>query len=116
MMTQKILAAAFALGLAGAAQAEEISIAQPLTAGSLHEAGVTMTVYYDDATETAADVVATYVENGRGTAPARLYMTLETGDQVAFALPGKPQTLYSFAMTDEGLTVATASVATQLTN
>ena len=112
-MTRMISALALVASMAAAsvAQAGNVTLTQPIQAGSLHEGGVDMVIYYTDQ-NTHFEVVATYVTPRAPDAPNRLRMGLTDGDRVSFALPGEPATLYSFARADDTVTVETTSTLT----
>ncbi|MBP7001537.1 hypothetical protein [Amaricoccus sp.] len=103
-------AAAVVLGFAAPGMAEEVSVAAPGVAASLHEGPLDMVAYYGAAPEGAPgsmEVVATFAPKaGRGGHALRIAMALGDGDRVAFALPGYPATRYVFAREGGALTVA----------
>ncbi|WP_108260154.1 hypothetical protein [Mangrovicoccus ximenensis] len=101
-MTRLFLAAALALS-AGAAAADEITLAKPLAGAALHEGGVDMSVYWTEVAE-GYEVVATY-KGAADSDAARIAMVLNDGDRVSFGLPGTRGLVYSFARQDGAVTV-----------
>ena len=99
-----ILALTATLSAATFAKADEIALTQPTQAASVHEGGVDMVVYYTDQTS-HFEVVATYLP-GDADQPRRMRMGLTDGDRVSFALPGRPSTIYTFARSEEVVTVS----------
>jgi hypothetical protein len=74
--------------------------------GSLHEAGVDMSVYYIADAGDAYHVVATFAPAAVPADAARLQMRLADGDAVRFALPHHPGTMYSFERNGEVVAVS----------
>lgn len=104
-MNRPITAAALVLGLAPAALAADLSLDRPLAGASLSSPEAAMSVYYVEAADDAVEVVATYAAHAAPERPARLVMALADGDDVTFALPARPGTLYRFARTGEVVSV-----------
>ncbi|MBU3031544.1 hypothetical protein [Paracoccus marinaquae] len=107
-MSFKIATAALLTALAAApatAMADSITLTVPATGASLHSESVDMNVYFTDAAGSAYEVVATYVSDSAPDQPQRLIMALEDGDDVSFALPAHPETLYNFQRKGGILTV-----------
>ncbi len=104
----RVLSAAVVLGLAVPALAEEVSVAAPGVAASLHEGPLDLVAYYGPAPEGAIEVVAT-VAPKTGANALRVAMALGDGDRVSFAMPGYPSTLYTFARAGVTLTVSGAT-------
>ncbi len=102
------IAAAATLFTASLAQADEIKLTAPIQAGTLHENGVDMVVYYMDL-DSALEVTATYVETATPDQAQRIRMVLMDGDGVTFGLPGLPGVNYSFARTGNVVSISTKS-------
>ncbi len=111
MVRFALVSALAALGLSAPALAEEVTVAEPLAAASLHEGPVDLVAYYVAAPDGLIEVVATaaYAEP-RGAAPVRVTMALADGDSVSFGLPGMPGTAYGFARSGDALTVRNAAL------
>lgn len=90
---------------AAAASADEAVLTQPIQAGSIHEAGVDMVVYYTRAGD-LLEVTATYVSE-REPAPQRMRMGLADGDAVSFGLPGEAKIAYGFSRDGDTVTIST---------
>jgi hypothetical protein len=91
--------------LAAPAAAEQVTLAAPIQAGSLHEGLLDMVLYYLPVAGGLLEVTGTYAPKGGGEA-RRFVMGLSDGDAVSFAMPGYPQATYRFARA--GATVAAA--------
>jgi hypothetical protein len=103
-MAAAILAAAL---LAVPAAAEQVTLAAPIQAGSLHEGPLDMVLYYLPVVGGLLEVTGTYAPKGRGEA-RRFIMGLLDGDAVSFAMPGYPQATYRFGRAGATVTAAVA--------
>ena len=101
----KLLIAAALSVASTAAFASDITLTTPAAGATLHHDAVDMSVYFTEAAE-GYEVVATYVTDAAPTDPARLVMLLNEGDRVSFGLPGVRGELFSFARTDDAVTVS----------
>ena len=99
-----ILAAAL---LAAPAAAEQVTLAAPIQAGSLHDGPLDMVLYYLPVAGGLLEVTGTYAPKGRGEA-RRFVMGLSDGDAVSFAMPGYPQATYRFGRAGATVTAAVA--------
>ena len=97
--------------IAAAAAAGEITLEREIQAGSLHDGGVDMVVYYVDQHD-HFEVVATYVSDT--TQPARIRMGLMDGDATTFGLPGFAGRTYSFSRTGDIVRVRSDLVGTSV--
>ncbi|WP_207099585.1 hypothetical protein [Paracoccus shandongensis] len=108
-----LLTAAAALALAAPASAEVVALSAPLQAGSLHTGALDMVAYRTDLPDGAHEVTAMF--RGRGNQkPQRVVMRLDGGDEVRFSMPGKPQTLYTFADKGDVVEISAQGAAVQL--
>lgn len=97
-MTLKIAAAAVLTAIApAAALADGLTLSAPLAGATLHGEAADVSVYFAETEGDVFEVVASYVTDAAPSNPNRIVMALGDGDAVAFALPGQPGTLYSFA-------------------
>jgi hypothetical protein len=101
-MVAAVLAAAL---IAAPAAAEEVRIAAPIEAGSLHDGPLDMVLYYLPVAEGLLEVTGTYAPKAGGEA-RRFVLGLSEGDAVSFATPGYPQATYRFSRA--GMTVTAA--------
>ena len=109
--TRRIAAAVAATLLAGPALAEQMTVTRAIEAASLHEGPLDMVAYYVPRPGGALEVTATFASRGHAsTEPMRIVMALGDGDDVAFAMPGYPDSLYRFARSGEALTVSVRPV------
>ncbi len=99
-----ILAAAL---LAAPAAAEQVTLAAPIQAGSLHDGPLDMVLYYLPVAGGLLEVTGTYAPKEGGEA-RRFVMGLSDGDAVSFAMPGYPQATYRFARAGATVTAAVA--------
>jgi hypothetical protein len=95
--------------LAASTAAEEVTIAAPIQAGSLHEGPLDMVLYYRPVPDGLLEVTGTYAPKAGGEA-RRFVMALSDGDAVSFAMPGYPQATYSFRR-NAGTVTAAGAVA-----
>ena len=107
-MSYRIAAAAAAALLAGPGLAGEMTMSRAVEAASLHEGSLDMVAYYVPAPGGALEVTATFAPlDGQVAAdPMRIVMALVDGDDVAFAMPGHPDSLYRFVRTGDAVTVS----------
>lgn len=91
-----------------AAMAGSVTLAVPHAGASLNDQNVQMNVYYADGPAASVEVVATYVTADQPDQPQRLIMGLGDGDDVTFALPQHPDTLYNFQRRGGLVTVTSA--------
>ncbi|QDL91540.1 hypothetical protein FDP22_06940 [Paroceanicella profunda] len=115
-MKTMILAALLGATASVAAQADTLTLATPMSGGTLHAGAVDMSVYWLPAADDTLEVVAYYTERGDDAAPRLLQMRLGADDRVVFGLPGQPGTAYSFQRNDGALHVTSAPVQSGLTN
>jgi hypothetical protein len=101
----RLAAAILAVVLAAPAAAEEVTITEPIQAGSLHDGPLDMVLYYLPVAGGLLEVTGTYVPKG-GSEAHRFIMGLSDGDAVSFAMPGYPQATYSFARAGATVTAA----------
>jgi hypothetical protein len=105
-MKAMLLAAAAVLS-AFAAQADEITLKNPLDGATLNGDVADMSVHFAADDNDIYTVVATYVTDGADQ-PAQMVMELRDGDAVRFSLPGALTETYSFARKGGVLTVTNA--------
>ena len=108
-----LLSAATALGLAAPAGAEVAVLSAPLQAASLHTGALDMSAYRLDLPDGAHEVTAVF----RGRAdeqPQRVVMRLEAQDEVQFAMPGEPDTIYTFASVGNAVEISAQRISVQL--
>jgi hypothetical protein len=111
MTHASILRAATLLAiLAGPVLAEEMTVRRAIEAATLHEGPLDMVAYYQPAPDGALAVTATFAARDEGDEPMRVVMGLGDGDDVAFAMPGYPQSLYRFVRAGEAVTVSVRSI------
>jgi hypothetical protein len=96
--------------LAAPAFAEQVVIARPIEAASLHEGPLDMVAYYVPTEGGALEVTATFAphEPRHGQEPAspmRVVLALGESD-VSFAMPGYPRALYRFLRVGEAVAVS----------
>ncbi|WP_118138180.1 hypothetical protein [Oceanicella sp. SM1341] len=115
-MKTMILAALLGATASVAAQADTLTLATPMSGGTLHAGAVDMSVYWLPAEDDALEVVAYYTERGEEAAPRLLQMRLGAEDRVVFGLPGQAGTAYSFEREAGALRVTAAPVQSDLTN
>lgn len=105
-MSIKIATAALLSVLAAApVMAETVTLTAPLEGASLHSGTVDMNIYFTEGADNAFEVFATYLGDPAPRRPRRLIMALQEGDDVSFALPAHPGTLYNFRREGGMLTV-----------
>lgn len=107
-MTMKFAAATAALLAAfapAAVLADTVTLTVPGDGATLQGEAVDMSIYFNDGAEGTYEVVAAYVDDANPTRPQYLIMAMQDGDDVTFALPGHPETLYNFQRTGAILTV-----------
>jgi hypothetical protein len=107
--------ALFAVSLSLAAPfafAGETTMTRAIEAASLHEGSLDMVAYYVPAAGGALEVTATFapVDGQAAADPMRVVMALVDGDDVAFAMPGHPSSLYRFVRTGDAVTVSVRQV------
>ncbi|WP_237220145.1 hypothetical protein [Salipiger sp. CCB-MM3] len=112
-MIKSALLATLAAALPVLAQAEVLTLSEPMAGGTLREGTVDMSVYTLPKGETASEVVAFYTERV-GAEPLRLAMQLEDGDSTTFGLPGISGVSYRFERTAGVVTVTSAPTKTEL--
>lgn len=106
-MTRTIaLSAAIAL-FSGAAMADPIELTRPLQAGSLHDGGIDMVVYYDAADTDRFEVVAAYAARTAPHEAYRVRLGLAEGEGTAFSLPGERHISYRFRREGDTVHVST---------
>ncbi|MDX8531349.1 hypothetical protein RFM41_04080 [Mesorhizobium sp. VK25A] len=93
------------LAMATPAVAEEATIGRPIQAGSLHEGGLDMVVYYAPVAGNLLEVTATFAPKD-GSDPQRVVMGLADRDSVAFSMPGYRGSLYTFSRSAGEVTVS----------
>jgi hypothetical protein len=103
-----LLAATGALAQGGAtpAQAEEVTIARAMAAGSLHEGPLDMVAYWLDGPGSALELTATFRDRATDDEPMRIVMPMQDGDSLAFGMPGYRGPLYSFARTGRQISIS----------
>src|SRR4051794_36286406 len=84
--TLRMLALSAATLAAGPVLAEEVTIASPIAAGSLHEGPLDMVAYYIPAVDGVLEVTATFAAHDGIARPMRIVMAMHDGDVVAFAM------------------------------
>ena len=89
--------------------AGEILLEKPMAGATLHQAGIDMSVYWTEQ-DKGYEVVATFVPELSDVPPARMVMLLADGDDVTFGLPGTLSHSYTFARTDQGVSVRSDKV------
>jgi hypothetical protein len=104
------VAAIAAALFAGPALAEETTVHQAIEAASLHEGPLDMVAYYVPVAGGALEVTATFATREVRAEPMRIVMALGDGDDVAFAMPGHPQSLYRFVRAGDSITVSVRPV------
>jgi hypothetical protein len=100
--------------MAGPALADQMTMGQSIESASLHEGALDMVAYYVPAPDGAFEVTATFAPRTAmmmSAAPARLVMVLADGDDVAFSMPGYPETRYRFTRAGDGVTVSARPTA-----
>lgn len=80
---------------ATAASADSIRLVRPSQAESLNSDGIGMTAYYLGHSG-PLEVVATFGERDAAKPASQLRMSLEDGDDVEFAIPGRPDVSFQF--------------------
>jgi hypothetical protein len=93
--------------LAAPAVAEQVTLAAPIQARSLHEGPLDMVLYYLPVAGSLLEVTGTYAPKGPGKA-RRFVMALSDGDVISFAMPGYPQATYRFGRAGATVTAAVA--------
>jgi len=106
--------AALALAaLAGPSLAEETTVSRPIEAASLHEGPLDMVAYYTPLDGGGLEVTATFAPHVPSAFhPLRIVMALDDGDDVAFAMPGYMEALYSFRRHGASVTISVREVVT----
>lgn len=94
--------------LAVPAAAEEVTVAQPLAAASLHEGPLDLVAYFLETGTDAIEVTATFAPRTARAEPVRVVMALEDGDATTFSVPGFRGSNYSFARAGDALIVSVA--------
>jgi hypothetical protein len=95
--------------LAAPALAEQRTITRAIEAASLHDGPLDMVAYFVPRPDDLLEVTATFAPrhvDGTPFAPMRIVMGLTDGDGTAFAMPGYPEALYSFARSGDEVTVS----------
>lgn len=106
-MFRLALIAATVFGISAApAIADEMTMDQPVQAGSLHDGKLDMVAYFTMTDTRVMEVTATFAERAAAYAPQRIVMGLDDGDKVAFAMPGHPESLYHFERRGAELTAS----------
>ena len=100
------LATLFGATLMAPAHAEEVTISQPLAAGSLHEGALDMVAYWLEVPGGALEVTATFRDRATNDEPMRIAMPMQDGDALAFGMPGYTGSLYSFARSGKDLNIS----------
>ena len=80
---------------------------------SLHEGVLDMVAYYQPAAGGTLEVSATFAPRTvrmMADAPMRIVMVLADGDDIAFAMPGYPDTRYRFARSGDAVTFSARPV------
>lgn len=103
------IAALLGATLLAPAQAEEVTISQPLAAGSLHEGTLDMVAYWLEVAEGALEVTATFRDPATDMEPMRVVMPMQDGDSLSFGMPGYPYQLYTFARRQSEVTISVIS-------
>jgi hypothetical protein len=107
-MTRPLTAIATALAIltTTTAHAGDVSLTRPIEAGTLHEHGADVVIYYTPEGD-ALKVVTTYAKTTAPDQPQRMIMLMGDGDRVSFHLPGLPETRYTYARAGETVRVFT---------
>lgn len=88
------------------ASAENVDLKAPLQAGSIHDGGIDMVIYYVEQGD-HFETVATYATLDNPQAPRRVRMALAEGDSTTFALPNTSGMMFTFARNDNQVRIAT---------
>ncbi|CAM3405040.1 hypothetical protein PANO111632_17860 [Paracoccus nototheniae] len=103
--------ASLSLGLP--AMAEVAVLSAPLQAASLHTGALDMAAYRITLPDGAHEVTAMF--RGRDSdQPQRIVMRLQGRDEVRFAMPDEPQTLYTFTSTGNAVEISAQRAPVQL--
>lgn len=96
------------------ALAVEVRTGTPIEAKSLATDDVHLVAYFVPAGD-LYEVTATWVDADTAT-PNRLVLSLDDGDQVHFALPGHPRTLYTFSRKIDTVTISADPATGEIRN
>ena len=108
------MAAVLAAAAAAPAQAEEVVISHPLTAGSLHEGPLDMVAYWTEVPGGALEVTATFRDPATSDEPMRIVMPMQDGDALAFGMPGYEGSLYGFARSERDITISVEATSDEI--
>lgn len=95
-----------------ASLADSLTLATPLSGGTVRAAGTDLSAYWVEDGD-AAELVAFY-STGSGAAPQPLRMRLTEGDRVVFGLPGQSGATWSFAREAGAVTITGEALHSQL--
>ena len=113
-MKTLLITALASLTLATAALADEVALKKAHQAGSLHTGQLDMVAYSTDLADGAHEVTATFRARTPSAEPQRIVMRLAETDSVQFSMPSDLRTIYTFAHSDQGVSISARPVSFEL--